>query len=328
MDPPTRPLLKIENLSVSYFSAAGPVRAVREFSLEVERGESVALVGETGSGKSTVALAMLNLLGNTGRAETGEIHFAGMPLSSRGPRSWRLARGKEIGMVFQDARGALNPVLTIGAQVAQALRAHQRLGRKAAREAAAAWLAAAGIPQPRFYMRRYPMELSGGMCQRVAIAIAVCNLPRLLIADEPTCALDPSIQAQILELLQGMKDRYGLAMILISHDLAMISEFAERVAVMYHGRLIELGKTEDVFRNPAHPYTASLIECQASLRHSWNLRPLAAIAGSPPAAGQELTGCPFAPRCHKADSDCLLQTPRPVTVSDGHWASCIRLTPD
>jgi len=327
MDAPTHPLLKIENLSVVYVSAAGPVRAVRDFSLEVECGEAVALVGETGSGKSTVALALLNLLGSTGRAETGDIRFAGRLLSSGDPRSWRVVRGKEIGMVFQDARGALNPVLTIGTQLSQALHAHQRLGRKEARAAAAAWLAAAGIPQPRFYMRRYPMELSGGMCQRAALAIAVCNQPRLLLADEPTSALDPSIQAQILDLLQSMKDRYGLAVILISHDLAMVSQFAERVAVMYHGRLVEFGRSEDVFRNPAHPYTVSLMECQAGMHYSWDSRPLAAIAGLPPAAGEEMPGCSFAPRCHRSDSDCLLQTPKAVTLSDGHWAACSKLTP-
>jgi oligopeptide/dipeptide ABC transporter ATP-binding protein len=327
MGPLPQLLLKIENLSVTYFSAAGPVRAVREFSLDMEPGESVALVGETGSGKSTVALALLGLLGHPGRAETGEIHFEGAALSALDLRSWRQVRGKKIGMVFQDARGALNPVLTVGAQVAQALRAHQRLSRKAAREAAAALLAVAGIPEPRFYLRRYPIELSGGMCQRVAIAIAVCNQPRLLIADEPTSALDPSIQAQILELLCSMKKRYGLAVLLISHDLAMVSEFAERVAVMYHGRLIECGRTEDVFRRPAHPYTSSLMECQADLHHRWDLRPLAAIAGSPPGAGQEGRGCPFAPRCPRADADCSKQMPQPVAISDGHWAACIKLTP-
>jgi len=327
MGPPAHPLLKIENLSVTYFSASGPVRAVREFSLEVERGESVALVGETGSGKSTVALALLGLLGNSGRAETGEIHFEGAPLSSLNFRSWRQVRGKKIGMVFQDARGALNPVLTVGAQVAQALRAHQRLSSKAAREAAAALLAVAGIPEPRFYLRRYPIELSGGMCQRVAIAIAVCNQPKLLIADEPTSALDPSIQAQILDLLRSMKKRYGLAILLISHDLALVSEVAERVAVMYHGCLMECGRTEDVFRHPAHPYTSSLIECQADLHHRWDLRPLAAIAGSPPIAGQEVRGCPFAPRCPSADADCTRQMPQPVAISDGHWAACIKPTP-
>jgi oligopeptide/dipeptide ABC transporter ATP-binding protein len=326
MGPPAQPLLKIENLSVTYFSDAGPVRAVSEFSLEMERGESVALVGETGSGKSTVALALLGLLGHSARAETGEIHFEGAPLSFLDLRSWRQVRGKKIGMVFQDARGALNPVLTVGAQVAQALRAHQRLSRKAAREAAAALLAVAGIPEPRFYLRRYPIELSGGMCQRVAIAIAVCNQPRLLIADEPTSALDPSIQAQILELLSSMKKRYGLAILLISHDLAMVSEFAERVAVMYQGRLIECGRTEDVFRYPAHPYTSSLIECQADLYHRWDLRPLVSIGGSPPGARQEGRGCPFAPRCPRADADCSRQMPLHVAISDGHWAACIKLT--
>ena len=229
-------------------------------------------------------------------------------------------------MVFQDARGALNPVLTVGSQLMEALRAHQSLSTRGARERAAALLTEAGIPDPRFYLRRYPFELSGGMCQRVAIAIAVCNRPSLLIADEPTSALDPSIQAQILELLGGMKHRYGLALLLISHDLALVSELSERVAVMYHGRLVESGRAQDVFRTPAHPYTKALIECQADLHHRWDRRPLAAIAGSPPAGGQELPGCSFAPRCPRADAACSRSVPSPVVLSGEHWAACIKLT--
>jgi oligopeptide/dipeptide ABC transporter ATP-binding protein len=324
MGPPAQPLLQIENLSVTYDSAPHPVRAVRNFSLQLAAGESVALVGETGSGKSTVALALLGLLGSGGRINSGAIRFEGMLLSSLQGRAWRQVRGSRIGMIFQDARGALNPVLTIGCQLTHALRAHQRMNRRTARAAAAAILAETGIPEPRFFARRFPLELSGGMCQRAGIALAVCNKPSLLIADEPTSALDPSIQAQILKLLRSMEQRHGLAMLLISHDLALVSEVTEWVAVMYHGCLLEYGRTADVLRHPAHPYTSALIKCQADLHHRWDRMPLAAIAGSPPAGGQDMPGCPFAPRCAKADQDCLLQMPPPLSVSTGHWASCVR----
>lgn len=317
-------LLEVEKLSVFYHTASGPICAVRDLSLDLAAGESLALVGETGSGKSSVALALLGLLESSGWAAAEAIRFDRLPLPPANHRSWNAVRGREIGMVFQDARGGLNPVLTVGSQLTEALRAHQRMNSKAAREAAAALLADVGIPEPGFYLHRYPSELSGGMCQRVAIAIAICNRPRLLIADEPTSALDPSIQAQIMELLGQMRRRYSLALLLISHDLALVSEVSDRVAVMYHGRLVESGKAPDVFGRPAHPYTASLIQCQADLHHRWDQQPLAAIAGSPPAGGQEMSGCCFAPRCPKADAACAASVPSPAAVADSHWAACLR----
>lgn len=320
------PLLEVENLSVSYHTALGPIRAVRDVSLQLGVGESLALVGETGSGKSTVALALMGLLESNARVETGKIRFESALLAPTDRRSWGQLRGRKIGMVFQDARGALNPVLTIGSQLTEALRAERRLRKKEAQELAAALLIEVGIPDPKFYMRRYPIELSGGMCQRVGIAIAVGNQPSLLIADEPTSALDPSIQAQILELLRTMKQRYSLAMLLISHDLALVSEISGQVAVMYHGRLVECGKVSDVFRRPGHPYTSSLLACQADMLHRWDRQPLAAITGSPPAGGKEFAGCAFAPRCPRADADCSESVPPPATISDSHWAACIKPT--
>lgn len=317
-------LLKVENLSVSYPTASGPVRAVRDVSFELAAGESLALVGETGSGKSTIALSMLGLLGNGGRMDTGRISFQDTPLASPGDHSWRKLRGSKIGMVFQDARGALNPVLTVGSQLAEALRAHQRLTKTEACRTAAARFEEVGIPEPRFYLDRFPGELSGGMCQRVAIAIALCNRPSLLIADEPTSALDPGIQAQILDLLRGMQLRFGLAMLWISHDLALVSDLSERVAVMYHGRLVECGPTAHVILQPGHPYTASLMACQPDLQHHWDRRPLTAIAGTPPASGQEFPGCSFAPRCRRADSDCLRGVPPPAVIAEEHWAACLK----
>ena len=318
------PLLEVESLSVSYATASGTIHAVRDFSLELAAGESCALVGETGSGKSTVALALVGLLGGNGRVPAGEIRFDGVSLSNADRETWKQVRGKKIGTIFQDSRGALNPVLTIGSQLIEAVRAHQRLDMKAARAAVGALLSEAGVPDPLFFMERYASELSGGMCQRVAIAIALCNRPKLLIADEPTSALDPSIQAQILQLLQETKHRRDLALLLISHDLALVSEGAERVAVMYCGRLVELGLASDVFRRPAHPYTSALIECQADLRHRWKDRPLAAIPGAPPPGGQEFAGCSFAPRCAFVEPACSLGVPPAAAVAGNHWAACIK----
>jgi len=317
-------LLEIEGLSVSYQTESGPIRAVRDFSVSLAAGESLALVGETGSGKSTVALALMGLLGEAARIDSGEIRFDGIGMSAADRRTWQQVRGGRIGMIFQDTRGALNPVLTIGSQLVEAMRAHQRLTLRGARAMAVEMLSEAGIPDPPFFMRRYPLELSGGLCQRAALAIALCNRPALLVADEPTSALDPSIQAQILQLLRRLREGNALAMLLISHDLALVSEVSDWVAVMYHGRIVEFGRTSDVLRRPAHPYSAALIQCQADLEHHWDRRPLSAIAGSPPASGEEFTGCSFAPRCPSVDAACSKTVPLPVTVSDGHRTSCFR----
>jgi oligopeptide/dipeptide ABC transporter ATP-binding protein len=317
-------LLEVENLSVSYQAGTHAVRAVRDVSLQIATGETLALVGETGSGKSTVAHALLGLLDDDARVESGTLRWQGESFSFQQPRSWRHVRGRTIGMVFQDARGALNPVMTVGAQLGDALRAHRRLSTREARALAADLLAEVGIPDPKFFMQRYPFELSGGLCQRVGIAAAICHRPKLLIADEPTSALDPSIQAQILALLRELKNRHGLALLLISHDLALVAEVSENIAVMYHGALVESGRTLDVFHHPAHPYTAALLACQANLRHRWDERPLATISGTAPAGGQELAGCSFAPRCPRADAGCTRSLPPIVTLSDGHRAQCIK----
>lgn len=316
-------LLEVDNLSVSYRTGSRTIQAVRGLSLQIEAGESLAVVGETGSGKSTAALALMGLLDPNAEIESGAMRFQGAPLSLRDPHSWDALRGGKIGMVFQDPRGALNPVLTIGSHLTAAIRAHQRLSHSAARKLAASVLAEAGIPDPEFFMKRSPLELSGGMCQRVGIAAAVCNRPALLIADEPTSALDPSIQAQILELLRGLQERHGLALLLISHDLALVAEFSDRVAVLYCGMLIESGPVREVLRRPAHPYTSSLIACQADLAHRWDRQPLANIKGSPPPAGSPFQGCSFAPRCPKCEPGCLTNNPPLKTLSNGHQAACI-----
>jgi oligopeptide/dipeptide ABC transporter ATP-binding protein len=315
-------LLQIQNLSVSYATASGPWRAVTDVSFEIARGETLALIGETGCGKSTITLALLGLLGSQGCIESGEIVFEGRPLRHLKEPEWRNIRGSKIGLVFQDSRSAFNPVLTVDRHMMETLRAHRRMPKREARDAALAVLAEVGIPDPAFFMGRYPSELSGGMCQRVAIALAICNRPQLLIADEPTSALDPSIQAQILDLLKDLKRRQGLALLLVSHDLAMVSEFADLVAVMYQGRLLECGHRQDILVRAAHPYTRALIRCLPDMKGRKDR--LATIPGAPMGAGRLLPGCGFAPRCNLAEAACSEGSPPTRTLSQTHWASCIK----
>jgi len=318
-------LLDVRNLTVSYTALSGSVRAVRNVSFYIEAGETLAVVGETGSGKSTIALALMGLLEGAGRVESGEIRFEDRNLVDLDESQWRKLRGKKIGVLFQDARSALNPVLTVGAHLVETLRAHQRISRSLARSRALALLAEVGIPDPPFSMRRYPLELSGGMCQRIGIALGICNNPKLLIGDEPTSALDPSIQFQIVELLRELQGRTGLAMLLISHDLGLVAEVADRVTVMYRGHFLECGKAAELFPRPAHPYGQALVECVPDLSHQHRDNPLKTIEGALPTPDQELAGCPFAPRCAMAEPLCYQALPAPARLSDSHWAACIKV---
>jgi oligopeptide/dipeptide ABC transporter ATP-binding protein len=313
-------VLEVRDLSVTYRTSAESTRAVRGASLQIHEGETVSLVGETGSGKSTVALAILGLLAQ--QAQAGEILYGGRAIQSLTQRDWKRLRSREIGIVFQDARSALNPVLTILDHLVETLQAHQEFTRREARAKGMELLREVGIPESQ--ARLYPFELSGGTCQRVGIALGICNRPRLLIADEPTSAIDTPIQAQILDLLQSMKERHGLALLLISHDLPLISQVSDRIAVMYHGRVVESGLKEEVLRTAAHPYTRALIQCQPSLFHHHETDRLAAIPGTMPKAGQEFAGCAFAPRCSLAEARCLESTPAVRQISDTHWAECIK----
>jgi oligopeptide/dipeptide ABC transporter ATP-binding protein len=318
-------LLAVLHLTVRYSSPDGPIRAVRDLSFEMQRGEVLALVGESGCGKSSVALALLDLLDGAEKSESCRILFEGEDLTALEVKGWRALRGRKIGMVFQDARSALNPVLTIGDHMIESLRAHQDFSRREARERAERLLTDVGIADAPFCMGRYPLELSGGMCQRVGIALAVCHQPHLLIADEPTSALDPTLQAQILDLLHQMSRRHGLALLLISHDLALVASYADRVAVMYHGRLVESGPARELFARPAHPYTRGLLESQPTLEHQRGTNPLSSIAGAPPAATMELPGCSFAPRCALAEPRCTAALPPAVALSENHWAACVKV---
>jgi oligopeptide/dipeptide ABC transporter ATP-binding protein len=316
------PLLEIRHLSISYVSSSGITRAVRDISLDVYEGETLALAGETGSGKSTLGLAVLGLLDPQARVTSGEILYEGCNLRSLKKGGWAGVRGRKIGIVFQDARSALNPVLTIKEHLIETLRAHQTLSGKDARVRALELLQEVGID--RRHEKLYPFELSGGMCQRMGIALAICNNPKLLIADEPTSSLDSTIQAQILDLLLSMKQRYGLALLLISHDLALIARVADRVSVTYHGRVVESGLKEEVFASPAHPYTQSLIQCLPGLQNHHETNPLTSIPGNVPVPGQDIPGCAFAPRCPDSGLECRETIPIKRQVSKTHWAACAR----
>ncbi len=321
-NPANRPLLEIRRLSVSYEHPPQTVRAVRDVSMEIFEGETMALVGETGSGKSTLAQAVLGILGRRSRWESGEILFEGRSLQSLNRHEWKSIRSRRIGIVFQDMRSALNPVLTVGSHLMETLRAHRQWSGKEARKRALELLQEMGVPKG--HERLYPFELSGGECQRVGIALGICNNPRLLIADEPTSSVDSTLQAQILDLLQVMKRRHGLALLMISHDLPLISRISDRIAVMYHGSIVECGPAPEVLAAPAHPYTMGLIQCQPDLHHHYETRPLPSIPGSAPAAGEDIRGCTFAPRCGDRMPQCGELVPPVREISKAHWAACFR----
>lgn len=316
-----RSLLEVQHLSIAYLSSSETLRAVRDVTLQVYEGETLALAGETGSGKSTLGLAILGLLDPQAQVESGDILYEGCSLQSLRKRDWKGIRGRKIGIIFQDARSALNPVLTIRDHLIETLQAHQPLSKKEAQSRALDLLQEVEIPKG--HEKLYPFELSGGICQRVGIALAICNNPRLLIADEPTSSLDSTIQAQILDLLLLMKQRYGLALLLISHDLALISQVADRISIMYHGRIVESGLKEEIFASPAHPYTQSLIQCSVGLQHHHEAHPLTSIPGVLPIPGQNFPGCAFAPRCGNSEPACQQTVPVGREVSNTHWVACI-----
>jgi peptide/nickel transport system ATP-binding protein len=323
-------LLDVQNLSIAYIlslqvgrDGRRPVhRAVRNANLKILDGETVALVGETGSGKSTIALSALGLLDPSATIESGEILFDCRSIKSLNDQAWKELRSRRIGMAFQDARSALNPILSVEDHLIETLRTHQPLTKKEARAIGLGLLREVGIPEGQ--EKLYPFELSGGGCQRVGIALAVCNSPRLLIADEPVSAVDVTLQSQILDLLRRMKQRHNLSLLLISHDLSLISQVADRIYVMYHGRIIESGFSKDIFDSPAHPYTQALIKTQPNLHHHHASNPLTAIPGTMPVPGEELPGCMFAPRCHDAVPECKSAVPGEQDLSKTHRVACIR----
>ena len=296
------PLLSVRGLSTEFATRAGLVRAVRDVSFDVEPGEIVGLVGESGSGKSVTGFSILGLIDPPGRIAAGSVKLEGRELVGLPMRELRRVRGREIAMVFQDPSATLNPVLTIGDQMGLAINAHERVSAGAARARAAEALKLVGIPDATRRLDAYPHQFSGGMRQRVAIATALLNRPKLIICDEPTTALDVSIQAQILTEMRSLARDLGTALIWISHDLATVSSLASRLLVMYAGRVIETGPIRDVLSRPRHPYTHGLLESLPA-----NAQPgqdLAQIPGSTPSMAHLPAGCAFAPRCPRASAAC------------------------
>jgi len=288
-------LLRVEGLRVSFFTDAGPVRALHGVGFHVAPGEVLGLVGESGCGKTVTALSILRLLPPTAAVEGGRIVWRGQDLLALPEERMRAVRGREISMIFQEPSSSLNPVLTVGEQVAEVFTAHGVCGGREAAARAVEWLGRAGMPDPARRAREYPHQMSGGMRQRAMIAMALALEPALLIADEPTTALDVTIQAQILDLLGALREAHGMAVLLITHDLGVVHDFAERTAIMYLGRVVETGATRDIFSDPIHPYTEGLL---ASLPGRAGRRgPLPSIPGSVPDLGAAPPGCPFADRC-------------------------------
>ncbi|MWB79318.1 ATP-binding cassette domain-containing protein [Pseudooceanicola sp. 216_PA32_1] len=310
-------VLDVRDLRTHFFTRAGVVKAVDGVSFTLEKGEILGLVGESGSGKTVTGFSLLGLVDPPGRIVEGSIRLNGKELVGMSDRDLRKRRGREISMVFQDPIATLNPMLTIGQQMRMALEAHGRVGPRAAVTRSEELLAKVGIPSPRARLRSYPHEFSGGMRQRVAIAIALLHSPSVIVADEPTTALDVSIQAQILHTMRDLARETGTALIWISHDLAVVSSLATRLAVMYAGRVVEEGPTAAILRDPRHPYTAGLIASLPAMAEPGTA--LTQIPGTTPSLLSLPPGCPFAPRCTHATEAC---TSEPVLERHGTrgWA--------
>jgi oligopeptide/dipeptide ABC transporter ATP-binding protein len=317
----TEPLLSIRGLEVTFPSPHGPVRALRGVDFSVGAGECVGLVGESGSGKSLSAFATMGLMPPNARATAGQVVFQGRDLLTLPERDMERLRGREMGMIFQEPMTALNPVMRVGDQIAAPLRRHLGLSRKAARSRAIEQLDLIGIPDPTARVDAYPHEMSGGMRQRVMIAMALACEPKLLIADEPTTALDVTIQAQIIELLNRLRRELGLAIVIITHDLGVIAEMAERVAVMYGGRVVEEASVETLFDRPLHPYTRGLIASTPDVEMPVERR-MRTIAGAVPHVTEMPSGCAFHPRCPERLEICAREVPADILRPDGTRVAC------
>jgi len=315
------PLLVVEDLRTHFFTRRGVTRAVDGVSFTLHAGETLALVGESGSGKSVTCLSLVRLVPEpAGRIIGGRVTFAGEDLLQKSPAQMRRVRGKQIAMVLQDPLTSLNPALTIGTQVSEVVRLHQGLRGASLRERVLDSLRRLRIPAADTRLGHYAHQFSGGMRQRVSSAIALSCAPRLLIADEPTTALDVTIQAQYLELLKEVQASAGVAVILVTHDFGIVAAIADRVAVMYAGRIVEMGSTLQVFDNPSHPYTRALLRCLPDVAQK--PKQLVEIGGQPPDLARLPRGCPFAPRCPERQAICDEAFPATVDVAKGHTASC------
>ena len=317
----SEPLLSVDGLEVRFWTDRGTVHAVNGVSFEIDAGETLGIVGESGCGKSVTSLAILGLLPRAGRATAGTARFDGLELLTMSDRELREVRGKEIAMIFQDPMTSLNPVLTIGRQIREALETHFGMDRKDADARAAELLDQVGIPSAKARIGDYPHQFSGGMRQRAMIAMALACEPKLLIADEPTTALDVTIQAQILDLLRQLVSDRNTALILITHDLGVVAGMCERVNVMYGGTFVETGSAEQVFGEPRHPYTLGLLQSVPRLDTPRG-RQLQPIAGAPRDMLQAPHACPFQPRCAYAIETCHAEVPPLVQMSPGHYVAC------
>ena len=321
----TNPLLQIDNLETVFGrEGRGPVaRAVRGVSFGVRRGETLGIVGESGSGKSVTALSILRLIAPPGRIAGGTITLGGVNLLGLPEKEMREVRGAKIAMVFQDPMTALNPTLTVGEQIVETILAHQKVTRAEARAQALDWLTRVRVSLPERRLKQYPHELSGGMRQRVMIAIAFSCRPEVLLADEPTTALDVTVQAQILDLMDDLKAELGTAIVLITHDLGVVRERCDDVAVMYAGQIVEYASAQELFADPKHPYTQSLLASLPDWRRPRTDEPLPSLPGQPPSLTAIPPGCPFAPRCPKRFEPCPTVVPANTRLEDNRTVRCL-----
>jgi len=316
----TESLLQVQDLHIEFRTSRGTLRALSGVSFDVTPGEVFGLVGETGCGKTVTGLAVLRLVPKPGRITAGRVLFKGDDLLAKSEDGMQQTRGGQISMIFQDPSSSLNPVFTVGSQIVRVIRQHQRGSASEAKRRAVEALQSVGLPDVQRLMASYPHELSGGMQQRVMIAMALACRPALLIADEPTTALDVTIKAQILGLLKELQGQFNLTILLITHDLGVVAETCDRLAVLYAGYMVETGRTADIFALPLHPYTRGLMN--AIPRRSNRGQPLTAIRGTVPSNPGTLVGCPFESRCDFAFDRCRAERPPLIQVETGHWSAC------
>lgn len=315
-------ILEVKDLYISFDTYAGEVQAIRGVSFDLTKGEALAIVGESGSGKTVTSQSIMRLIPMPpGRFKGGEINFNGKDITKLSEREMQKIRGSEIGMIFQDPMTSLNPTMKIGAQISEGLIKHQGLNKSEARKRSIEMLTLVGIPNAEERINAYPHQFSGGMRQRVMIAIALACSPKLLIADEPTTALDVTIQAQIIDLMKDLQKKLNTSIILITHDLGVVADIAQRVVIMYAGKVIESGSLDDIFYNPQHPYTWGLLKSVPRL-DSKERGELIPIPGTPPDLLNPPVGCPFAPRCEYAMKVCVEQYPEDTIVTPGHKVNC------
>ena len=321
MDNSAKTLVDIKDLRVSFFTPVGEVKAVRGISWSLKEGEALGIVGESGSGKSVSVYALMGILQNPGKVIGGSITFNGINMLELKESQWQKIRGKDMSMIFQDPMTSLNPVYTVGNQIAETIMAHTNTGLREANGRAISSLSKVHIPNPDKMARQYPFEFSGGMRQRAMISMSLCCGPKLLIADEPTTALDVTIQAQIIDLMRELKERISMGILLITHDMGVITDICEKVIIMYGGQVVESAAVKSLYKNPVHPYTRGLLECLPRLVSDIE-EPLKPIEGSPVDLLNPPAGCPFAPRCDWCMKVCLTEQPPQFEIEPEHYSAC------